>query len=1213
MHKRVPYAVRTFVVLAALSALLFAVPAIAQDVRPVAQDAPGPRLHIAATRTSPFNPPTEDVFVADSGPGLDTGCTYNTDPQHPLRIDILVDQAVGEVDGNGFLVNPGALISQGVIPASVEVILPAYDVDVNGSPPPESDQALLNGEQLGFLTGDDSIWKLNSFTVPVSKIKFPAPVPSGSPAPVANRVQINIDTLSSGRWCTSIDWVALVIPIKLKTAFKLEPTVGNDIRVRDYGSSATIDTIYEQSFDASCNVTTDIGAYDDYPFSGPAVPGSARLHATLKRCPSNDHVTPEVKVDWKIGGTSLTGVSNWSGNEGDINLTMPGAVGTHDVELTFTIDGKVYPAIHRKLFVTRAAPLAQVNPPRLGWYEKATTWAAGQTDETSILTALLSGEYSFGRANWRYAYNFGPASKCNWLDLVRDPIACDYSDCHVFSDVLENMAATLGVGGLARIVPEGTHNIGFLTNGAPSIDDAFPGSARRVGSSTYDRYYFANHSLRLKNSSYYDATFNGIYSSQNAFITANRNGNFNQVDADGVHATTVEGWKIYRRTGNVYDAWPKFEYKPPTPLAPGPAPFMQSLASQPASTTSDIEFTGNATYNLLDENQDGIAEALTAEVEVRLNAPGAYAILGTLEQGGQPIANRPSWESMHEVSAELDRISGTYTITLQFSGEQIYRSGLNGPYDLVLFGIAENGFTTATLATPAHANTLFGELPARLTGVSEQAVDTTGDGKFEYIDVTLGLDVRLASELRLQGALDKNGQTLSNAGTTQSLGAGAQSVTLRFDAANIRRSGLDGPYDGSVNLIDSVGHTIDGLRFTTRPYSAGSFSAPIIPQGPFTDQGIDTNGNGLYDVLRVGFGAMIERAGSYRLTGVLRGAGSSSAVYADSLLTVPAGSTTVQLEFSGPAINSLGLNGPYTVDVLVRDPATLEDLDSVRLPQATAAWQASQFDPFGTANQPIVLTGSSTDFGVDTNGNGLYDQLRMTVEVALARTDFYEWGARLVDRNGTELGFYTRRATLAAGVTNIDFVFDGETIGRNGVDGPYFLKGLLIFGRSGANLVSVDVAETRPYRVTEFEGAGDLVPPQIAISTAPTTLWPPNHQYETVEVADFVLDVTDNRDPMSVSDVVITHVTSDEPDDAASNGDGSTVNDIVIAQGCRSIDLRAERAGGGNGRVYTIHVAAADSSGNVGTASYTVTVPHDAGGSGAVDDGPAYTVNGCTP
>ncbi len=1179
----------------------------------VAQDNPGAVFSLAVTRSSPFDPPTKDVFVADDGPGLDTGCTFNTSSNHPLRIDVMVDQAVGPVDGNGFLVNPSALVAEGVIPATVAVIMPAFDVDINGAPPPENDEVLLNGERLGLLTGDNQIWKLNSFSVPVSKIKFPTPVASGSPSPVANRVQINVDILSRGRWCTAIDWVALVIPIKLKAAFKLEPTIGNDIRVRDYASAATIDTIYEQSFDADCGVTTDVGPYDDYPFSGPATPGSARLHATVKRCPANDHLTPEVKVDWKIGGTSLTGVATWSGNEGDIDLTMPSAVGVQDVKLTFTIDEKKYPAINRKLFVTKATPLAQVNPPRLGWYEKATSWANGQSAEAPILTALLGGEYSFGQANWRYGYNFGSVTKCTWLDLVQDPISCDYADCFIFSDVLENMAATVGVGGLSAIVPLGTRSQGFLTSGAPSLDPAFPGSAKRFGTSTYDRYLFSSHSLRLKSSRYYDATFNGRYSNSTAFITANLNGSVN-FDTDGVYYETDEGWKIYDLGGSSYDSWGNYAYKSPTPVAPSAAPVIEGLIGQPASATTDIAFTGNATYNLVDEDVNGLAEALTADVEVRIDTSGQYTILGTLRKAGQLIANRPSWESMLPVRVTLNRNPGTYTVTLQFSGEQIYRSGVDGPYDLVLIGIATSGFTTATLATPAYDNAQFGETPAHFTGVSEAAVDTTGDGKFELIDVTLDLDVRLPGELRVQGALEKGGRTLVDAGTSQDLTPGARQVTLHFDGRNIRRSGLDGPYDGSVNLIDASGHTIDSIRFTTRPYSAGSFSAPIVPQGPFTDQGIDTNGNGLYDLLRISFGAEIEQAGSYRLTGVLRSASSQSALYADSLLTVPAGATTVRLEFSGPVINALRLEGPYTVDLLVRDPATLQELDAVRLPFTTAAYSADEFDPFGASNQPIVLTGNSSDSGVDTNGNGLFDELRVNVEVALARTDFYEWGARLVDRNGTELGFYTRRATLSAGVTNIDFVFDGEVIGENGVDGPYLVKSLLIFGRSGANLVSVDVAETQPYRFTEFEGARDVIPPQITVSTEPTILWPPNHTQESLAVADFVVAASDSQDPnVSVDDVVIIQVTSDEPADALGKGDGSTSDDIVIAQDCRSVQLRSERAGGGNGRVYTIHVAVADASDNVGTTSYIVTVPHDSSGGGAIADGPAYAVGGCTP
>jgi hypothetical protein len=93
--------------------------------------------------------------------------------------------------------------------------------------------------------------------------------------------------------------------------------------------------------------------------------------------------------------------------------------------------------------------------------------------------------------------------------------------------------------------------------------------------------------------------------------------------------------------------------------------------------------------------------------------------------------------------------------------------------------------------------------------------------------------------------------------------------------------------------------------------------------------------------------------------------------------------------------------------------------------------------------------------------------------------------------------------------------------------------------------------------------------------------------------------------------VRIDNVTSDEPENG--NGDGNTLNDIVIAADCKSVQLRAERVGNGNGRVYTITFKVTDSSGNVSTATAKVSVPHSPNGSAAVDDGPQYTVMGGCP
>jgi hypothetical protein len=125
------------------------------------------------------------------------------------------------------------------------------------------------------------------------------------------------------------------------------------------------------------------------------------------------------------------------------------------------------------------------------------------------------------------------------------------------------------------------------------------------------------------------------------------------------------------------------------------------------------------------------------------------------------------------------------------------------------------------------------------------------------------------------------------------------------------------------------------------------------------------------------------------------------------------------------------------------------------------------------------------------------------------------------------------------------------------------------------------------------------------------TLWPPNHKYVSFKVTDLVASAVDNCDAgVGVGGVRITKASSDEPDN--SGGDGSTIDDIVIAADCKSLKLRSERMGGGNGRVYTVTLTVTDAAGNVGTATAKVTVPHSQNGSPAVDDGPAHTVlSGC--
>jgi len=155
-------------------------------------------------------------------------------------------------------------------------------------------------------------------------------------------------------------------------------------------------------------------------------------------------------------------------------------------------------------------------------------------------------------------------------------------------------------------------------------------------------------------------------------------------------------------------------------------------------------------------------------------------------------------------------------------------------------------------------------------------------------------------------------------------------------------------------------------------------------------------------------------------------------------------------------------------------------------------------------------------------------------------------------------------------------------------------------------------------RVTDSEGlfaeatlgvtvTPENVAPTITLKPA-ISLRPPNHEYHAVTVAQMVKNVSDNCSTLSIGDVVIEKVTSDEPDNGLD--DGNTTNDIVIAPDCRSVRLRAERVETNDGRVYTITLRLMDGRGNLTRRDFEVSAPIDQNGVPAVKGATAHTVTG---
>jgi hypothetical protein len=172
--------------------------------------------------------------------------------------------------------------------------------------------------------------------------------------------------------------------------------------------------------------------------------------------------------------------------------------------------------------------------------------------------------------------------------------------------------------------------------------------------------------------------------------------------------------------------------------------------------------------------------------------------------------------------------------------------------------------------------------------------------------------------------------------------------------------------------------------------------------------------------------------------------------------------------------------------------------------------------------------------------------------------------------------------TAAASVNDGSYDPDGDPITLDQSPlGPYSL---------GLTTVTLTVTDDKVASdsCTAVITVVDQEPPEITdVTASPDTLWPPNHKMVPVTVA---VITSDNCDADIACQIIA--VASNEPINGT--GDGDTEPDWVVT-GDLTVDLRAERSGAGDGRVYTITVECTDDSWNSNSSEVTVNVPHDKG------------------
>src|SRR5207249_482872 len=157
-------------------------------------------------------------------------------------------------------------------------------------------------------------------------------------------------------------------------------------------------------------------------------------------------------------------------------------------------------------------------------------------------------------------------------------------------------------------------------------------------------------------------------------------------------------------------------------------------------------------------------------------------------------------------------------------------------------------------------------------------------------------------------------------------------------------------------------------------------------------------------------------------------------------------------------INVSGVDGPYSVELsLYERTYGLSDTGV----HTTAEYSHLEFE-----SPPAYLVPPFADAGVDTNGNGRFDDLVVDVNLTVEQTDYYGLHGNLRE---LDVSASTSWRSYGPGSYSVQLLFDGIAINEKGIDGPYVVD-LTLYMRDWQ--IGFNNDTTGPYPASGMRSSG---------------------------------------------------------------------------------------------------------------------------------------------
>ncbi len=455
-----------------------------------------------------------------------------------------------------------------------------------------------------------------------------------------------------------------------------------------------------------------------------------------------------------------------------------------------------------------------------------------------------------------------------------------------------------------------------------------------------------------------------------------------------------------------------------------------------------------------DNPPDGLYNTLIINVSVDVTVGGIFYVTGELrDNGGSSIIENQF------TAAGLS--NGLQAVRLKFTGYLIRASGFLGPYQ-VNIGLFDDSFRildVGTYMTKGYLSTDFQTLPAVLSPPhSDYTIDADADTLDDFLITTVNVDVDTSAWYHVEGTLlDNSGvYPITSGGNETLILTGTQQVDITFVGYAIRLSGFDGPYRVELRLYDASSNLLDTDIHFTNPYFSGNFEpSPAAFLPPHSDRGLDLNSNSLYEYLVVTAYVAVFVEGTYYISGM------SPFGLMENCTYLQTGIIPVDLQYIGFQIVNSGANGPYSIDLELRDEyGNLLDAD----PHSTAPYNRNEFEP----KPPVSFDAPHWDYGLDTDTDTKYNYLVVMANLTVDAPGFYEIRGELYDSMDMNKITETSNMTwLDAGQQTIYMTFDGITIHLSRSNGPY---GVYLEIYDGLEyFLEFNAFNTRAYSYTDFD------------------------------------------------------------------------------------------------------------------------------------------------